>query len=127
MRSHEGEAILLLGSRDAVVSPTEVDGIPVKVVAASEIAAARPWIRELARMLPVIVASRGSVGTGLTKSILRFVTKPTPLAPVEREFSGGHPALARATVFELLRVGRLLAPSLRTEPVSSLTLLEPSR
>ena len=44
MRSHEGEAILLLGSRDAVVSPSEVDGIPVQVVTTAEIAAARPWI-----------------------------------------------------------------------------------
>ena len=44
MRSHEGDAILLLGSRDAVVSPSEVDGIPVQVVTTAEIAAARPWI-----------------------------------------------------------------------------------
>ena len=127
VRSHEGEAILLLGSRDAAVVPSEVDGIPVQVVAAAEIAAARPWIRNWQRMLPVIVAARGSVAPGLTKSILRFVTKPTPLAHIEREFSVGDPTLARATVFELLRIGRLLAPSLRTEPLSSLTLLEPSR
>ena len=49
------------GSRDAAVVPSEVDDIPVRVVAAAEIAAARTWIRNGQRMLPVIVAARGSV------------------------------------------------------------------
>jgi len=127
VRRREGEAILLLGSGDAAVVPSEVDDIPVRVVAAAEIAAARTWIRNWQRMLPVIVASRGSVAPGLTKSILRFVITPIPLAHIEREFSIGDPTLARATVFELLRVGRLRAPSLRTESLSSLTLLGPSQ
>ena len=57
VRRQAGEAILLLGSRDAAVVPSEVDGLPVQVVAAAEIAAARTWVRNWQRMLPAIVAA----------------------------------------------------------------------
>jgi hypothetical protein len=72
VRGHKGESILLLSSRDAAVVPNEIDGIPVQLVAAAEVAAAGTWVRNRQRMLPVIIAARGSVAPGLAKSILVF-------------------------------------------------------
>ena len=127
VRSQHHEAILLLGEHDQSALPAEIAGVALQVVAEAEVAAARMWILNWQRMLPVIVAARGSAVPGLSRAVLRFVTGPMPLSRIEREFAFGDPTPARATVFELLRTGKLQAPSLRTEALSVLTLLEPMR
>ena len=127
VRSQHHEAILLLGKHDLSALQAEIAGVALQVVAEAEVAAARVWILNWQRMLPVIVAARGSAVPGLSRAVLRFVTGPMPLSRIEREFAFGDPAPVRATVFELLRTGRLQAPSLRTEVLSVLTLLEPIR
>jgi hypothetical protein len=118
VRSQHHEAILLLGEHDSSALPVEIAGVAPHVVAEAEIAAARMWILNWQRMLPVIVAARGSAVPGLSTAVLRFVTGPMPLSRIEREFAFGDPTPVRATVFELLRTGRLQAPSLRTEALS---------
>ena len=85
------------------------------------------WITNWQRMLPVVNATRGLIPAALTKSVRDSVDKPLPLADIERAFSRGDPALVRGAVFDLLRTGGLAAPTLRTEPLSLGSVVEPVR
>jgi hypothetical protein len=94
------------------------DAFTVRYIGAAERAAARVWIGNWQRMLPLLVAARGLV---TLNAIERFVATPQPLLAVEREFSTGDPVLVRAAVFELLHLGRAQALELHTESLSLLT------
>lgn len=60
------------------------------------------------------------------RSVSSFVRAPTPMAIIERQFNIGDPTVVRGTIFELLRLGQLAAPTLRTESLSLHTLMEPA-
>ena len=62
----------------------------------------------------------------LIKSVLNLVRQPLALFLVEHELAVGDPAVVRGTIFELLRTGQLMAPSLHTQALSLHTLLEPA-
>jgi hypothetical protein len=79
------------------------------------------------RMLPIINAARNALTKSALKSICGFVRESTSLAVIERKFTNGDPSVVRATAFELLRTGQLHAPELHTRPLSTTTLLEPTR
>lgn len=84
------------------------------------------WVSNWMRMLPVIVASHPWLTKSLQRLILRHIEQPTPLARVEHELSVDDPSLVRGAIFELLRIGRLRAPSLHQTPLTLHILLEPS-
>jgi hypothetical protein len=118
------EKFLLLESRyDLAVQ--DVDGLSVDVVPLAELAAARMWISNWARMLPVISATRSLVPRSLTRALLGRVVQPQPLARLERDLSFGDPAVVRGAIFELLRKGQLHAPSLHDQPPDLHLTLEP--
>ena len=82
---------------------------------------------------PVVTAATvsGREGTALSskavvKSVLSLVCRPLALAVIESELSFGDPAVVRGAVFELLRTGQLMAPSLHTQPLSMHTMVEPA-
>ena len=50
-----------------------------------------------------------------------FTDVPQALMHIERELAVGEPSSVRAQVFRLLYTGRLMAPALRTSPLSLLT------
>jgi hypothetical protein len=121
------EELLLLGhgeSEQAV--PDQIDGMPLRVVAPAELAAANIWVTNWQRMLPVINATRTLLPKVLAKSVLSFVRDPIALAHIEHQFSIGDPSLVRGAIFELLRTGGLCAPALHTQPLSLHTLFEPA-
>jgi len=62
-----------------------VGGVPVCPVTAVELAAARVWIANWQRMLPVIYATRWLFPRGLSKSVVNCVREPVALARVEHE------------------------------------------
>ncbi|WP_341318387.1 hypothetical protein WN982_25370 [Paraburkholderia sp. IMGN_8] len=97
------------------------DSFIVRHIGVAERAAARVWIGNWQRMLPVLVSARGLVTPSLLNAIERFVATPQPLLSVEREFSTGDPVLVRAAAFELLHLGRVQAIELHTESLSLLT------
>ena len=117
--------MLLLESR---YDPTvrAVDGVSVEIVPLAELAAAREWISNWSRMLPVINAVRSLLPKSLSKSILGRVHGPEPLACVERDLAVGDPAIVRGAIFELLRTGQLPAPSLHFQPLDLHVILEPA-
>ena len=116
--------MLLLESRyDLAVR--DVDGISVEIVPLAELAAARVWISNWSRMLPVINA-RSLLPKSLSKSILGRVHGPEPVACVERDLAVGDPAIVRGAFFELLRTGRPRAPSLHFQPLDLYLILEPA-
>jgi len=120
-----GQAMLLLESRyDLAVQ--DVDGVAVEVVPLAELAAARMWISNWSRMLPVINATRLLLPKSLSRSILGRVHEPESLARVERDLAVGDPAIVRGAIFELLRTGRLRAPSLHLQPLDLHLILEPA-
>ncbi|PRF98019.1 hypothetical protein C6Q14_27160 [Burkholderia ambifaria] len=99
----------------------ELDGLPIRSVTSTDLAAAHVWIHNWRHMLPCVVAARGLVSSPLLRAVETFVTIPHTLLEIEREFSIGDPMLVRAAVFGLLHAGRIDAPDLRTEPLSLLT------
>ncbi|WP_423381205.1 hypothetical protein [Burkholderia sp. LMG 32019] len=99
----------------------ELDGMPIRSVTSTDLAAAHVWIDNRRHMLPCLVAARGLVSASLLSAIETFVTIPHTLLEIEREFSVGDSALVRAAFFELLHSGRVDASDLRTEPLSLLT------
>jgi hypothetical protein len=115
---------LFVINRECPFSNTNVE-LPIQVIAPAELLAARTWITNWERMLPCMIACRSFVTDALLKTIIHFVSQPTPLSRIERELSLNDPALTRAAVFALLHRGQLQAPKLATEPLSYLTLFEP--
>ena len=127
VQRRSGEEMLLLAHGDAEQSvPDQIGGVPLRVVAPAELAAAHTWVTNWQRILPVINATRTLLPKGLAKSVLSFVQEPIALARIEHQFSIGDPSLVRGVIFELLRTGGLCAPTLHTQPLSLHTLLEPA-
>jgi hypothetical protein len=83
----------------------------VRAVPAAELAAARVWIENWERMLPVVTSCRDLLMTPLMDAVRRFVSRPTPLTHIEQEFAIMDLTLVRAVVFTLLHSGRLSAPT----------------
>ena len=84
------------------------------------------WVANWLRMIPVINATRDVQPKALIKSVLCLVHRPLALSLVEHELSVGDPAVVRGTIFELLRTGQLMAPSLHLQALSLHTLVEPT-
>jgi hypothetical protein len=124
----DGEELLVL-DRDRAIDkiPATLDGIAVRLVPAAELAAAGTWITNWLRMLPVISATRGLVPKNLLRAATNLVREPVALSLVEHELAVGDPSLVRGAIFELLRTGRLLAPSLHSQALSLHTTIEPAR
>ncbi|KVQ18864.1 hypothetical protein WL99_11935 [Burkholderia cepacia] len=99
----------------------ELDGVPIRSVTSTDLAAAHVWIDNWRHMLPCLVAARGLVSSSLLRAVETFVTIPHTLLEIEREFSVGDPALVRAAVFGLLHTGHVDAADLRIESLSLLT------
>jgi hypothetical protein len=119
------EKLLLIESRyDLPVQ--DVDGLAVDVVPLAELAAARMWISNWARMLPVISATRSLVPKSLTHVLLGRVVESQPLARLERDLLGSDAAIVRGAVFELLRIGQLRAPTLHRQPLDLHLMVEPA-
>ena len=126
-RQSAQEFVLLIAGEMPADLPHEHDGKPLRVVTSPELSAASIWIDNWQRMLPVINCSASSVEPALKKSIVAFSNLPIPLLAIEREFAKAQPMLVRAAVFDLLRTGALLAPSLHTQRLSLQTILEPAQ
>lgn len=123
-RDH-GEQLLLVDDGRDEVAPTAND-IPLQRVAAADLAAAARWIDNWQRMLPTIVSTRAWVPSALTQSIRAHVREPMALSHFERTFATGDPPVARGAIFDLLRTGRLGAPSLHSQPLTPQTLFGPT-
>ena len=124
----DAEELLVL-DRDRATDkiPESLDGIALRLVPAAELAAAGTWITNWLRMLPVITATRGLVPKSLLRAATNLVREPVALSLVEHELAVGDPSLVRGAIFELLRTGRLLAPSLHSQALSLHTTIEPAR
>ena len=121
------EEMLVLNRRQVAAKlPSSVQDIPLRLVPAAEQAAAAVWVSNWQRLIPVINATRGLAPKTLLKSVLSLVHKPLALSLIEHELSVGDPAIVRGAIFELLRTGQLMAPSLHTQALSLHTLVEPA-
>jgi hypothetical protein len=124
VRDNEGERFLVIG--DADFTAPAIEGVALQQVTSAELAAAAISIENWQRMLATITTCRSLVPKSLLRSVLALVSEPTPLSRIEHELSAGDPMLVRAGVFDLLRTGRLRAPSLHTKPLSLHSLVEPA-
>jgi len=98
-----------------------LEGISIRSVTSTDLAAARAWIDNWRHMLSCLVTARGLVSPTLLRAVENFVTMQHTLLEIEREFSVGDRTLVRAAIFALLYAGRVDAVDLRTEPLSLLT------
>ena len=126
-RGDSDEFLVLDRDRTLDEIPTYLDGIALRIVPAAELAAAGTWITNWLRMLPVITATRGLVPKNLLRAATKLVCEPVALSFVEHKLAVGDPCLVRGAVFELLRTGRLLAPSLHSQALSLHTTIEPTQ
>lgn len=127
VRRDGGDEFLMVTQGNTDISmPADVEETPLRCINAVDRAASSMWISNWTRMLPVINAARSAISKTTMKSVSRFVREPISLAIIERQFSSGDPTVVRATLFEMLRTGQLVAPALRTEPLSLHTTLEPT-
>lgn len=124
VRRADDEELAVLEKAASNRLPPQVDGLALHTVTLAELAAAAMWISNWQRMLPVINATRGLLPKRLFKSIAHGVRQPTMLGRLEHEFSISDPAVVRGALFELLRTGRLVAPSLHVEVLSMHTLIQ---
>jgi hypothetical protein len=124
----QGDEELLGILRDGVPGalPDQLSGISVRWISDTERAVEEIWVGNWQRMLPVVCATRAQISSSLIHSVARFVGEPTPLGAIEAAFAQEEPTVVRGTVFELLRTGRLRAPSLRTRPLTFRTNVEPT-
>jgi len=121
------EFVLLIANEVPADFPHEHDGEPLRVVSLTELATAEIWIDNWQRMLPVINCSADLVNTALKKSVLALSSSSTTLATIEHELGKTQTMLVRAAVFDLLRTGGIVAPSLHTQRLSLHTILEPAQ
>lgn len=96
----------------------DMEGLSIRWVEPAELMASNEWINNWRSMLPCVVANRGLLARSLSDSIVRLLSQPQRLADIERQLSTGDPLLVRASVFNLLREGRVSAPELHTQPLS---------
>jgi len=125
----EGRESLLIVDTEGPASLLGLDGVelPVRSIPCAELAAARVWIGNWERMLPVMISCRSQLAPSFFRSILKFVSEPMQLSRIEQEFATGDPTLVRAAVYTLLHAGSLRAPQLHTEQLSFLTCFHPMR
>ena len=126
-RGNSEELLVLDRGRSFGKIPACLDGIALRSVPAAELAAAGTWITNWLRMLPVITTTRDLVPKNLLRAATNLVREPVALSFVEHKLAVGDPCLVRGAIFELLRTGRLLAPSLHSQALSLHTTIEPAR
>ena len=126
-RKQTQEFVMLVTGQMPTDLPDVHDGAPLHVIAAPELVAASIWIDNWQRMLPVINCCSGLLTPALKQSVLALANFPIPLLSMEGALAKTQPMLLRAAVFELLRIGALLAPSLHTQRLSLHTILEPAQ
>jgi len=124
-RQADCEWLLCVGdSKPSFIAHVGLGEYEVRAVPAAELAAARVWIENCERILPVVTSCQNLLTAPLLDAVRRFVSKPTQLTQIEQEFASMDLTLVRAAVFTLLHSGRLTEPSLWTEPLSLLTRFE---
>jgi hypothetical protein len=127
VRQADCEWLLFVGdSKPSFIAHIGLGEYEVRAVPAAELAAARVWIENWERILPMVTSCQDLLTTPLLVAVRRFVSKSTQLTQIEQEFASMDLTLVRAAVFTLLHSGRLSAPSLWTEPLSLLTRFEPA-
>ena len=126
LRKQAQEFLILVTGDMPADLPSEHEGQPLHAVTSPELAAASTWIDNWQRMLPVINCCNGLVTPALKKSALALAKLPITLLALEGYLAKTQPMLLRAAVFELLRTGDLVAPSLHTQRLSLHTILEPA-
>jgi hypothetical protein len=126
-RGDQEEFLVLERGASPPAVPDRAHDLAVRPVTAAELAAGDVWISNWQRILPVITATQSLIPKHLSRSVLGAVQEPVPLSKVECELAVGDPALVRGALFELLRTGRLCAPTLRMQPLSLNTMVEPAQ
>lgn len=125
-RHGQQEMLVVERGQGFAMLPQSVQDISLRLVPAAEQAAAALWVSNWMRMIPVINTTRDVQPKSIIKSVLNLVRQPLALSLVEHELAVGDPAVVRGTIFELLRTGQLMAPSLHTQALSLHTLVEPA-
>jgi hypothetical protein len=126
VRRADTQELIVVQTTSSDTLPARVAGLPLHTVRLGDLAAASAWTNNWQRMLPVINVTRALIPSKLLGSMLDYIREPIALARVEHELAVGDPAIVRGAIFELLRTGRLLAPSLHVEALSVHTLLHPT-
>lgn len=125
IRLADGEEYFwIISNNDAPDLPITLHDLTVHYVQDAELAANAVWVANWQRILTVVNASHSLLDAALTKSVQAFVKQPVALGRLEAQFSCGDPVRVRACIFELLRKGQLVAPTLRMRALSLYTPIE---
>lgn len=125
IRRADGEEYFwIISSNDVPDLPITLHDLTVHYVQDAELAADSVWVANWQRILTVINASHSLLDPAQMKSVRAFVKEPIALGRLEAQFACGDPVRVRASIFELLRKGQLVAPALRAQALSLHTSIE---
>jgi len=131
-RDAKDECLLLRDApRLSVVSRHAARRLPAQWTSAlrwiesSELARHEQWVRNWMQILPYLTSNRRLIDAMLLERILEHLgTGTRRLTQIEADEAPTDPMVTRTAVFELIRVGRIEAPALRTEPLRGALALQ---
>jgi hypothetical protein len=125
-RNDDSQAFVTLAfDEDSDALPACGLGLPLRIVTLADRSAHAVWVGNWQRMLSVINAT-GTHSRQYVERVVQSVNAQTRLADIERAHAGIDVPTVRGAVFEALRTGLLVAPRLRFDPLTHLTVFEPN-
>lgn len=128
VRGESGDFALLLvgGPEDRAGLAAEAADSPgpeLRRVAPIDLMAKAQLVANWRMILPYLTANGRFVTPALLLEVARALAEPRPLAELEQRLGASYePMLVRTGVFELLRCGRAVAPSLAEAPLGPRTV-----
>lgn len=92
--------------------PSMIQGIPIEQVTLPDRTAYALLVKNWLRILGAINAVRGSIATSLINEVAGYIVEPMSLARIESQFAQIETSCGRGAIYELIRTGRCVAPSL---------------
>jgi len=97
----------------------------VRWIESSELAAHEQWVRNWLQILPYLTSNRALIDAVLRERILEHLGSDTRrLTEIEAAEAPTDPMVTRTAVFDLIRLGRIDAPALRSEPLCGALALQ---
>ena len=121
------ESLLCPVHAKSVDWPIAVNGVKVRVLSGTELAAASRWVLNWKFILAAVNGQeRVADANRLIEQMPASVDRALPPAEIARRFMADDTLMVRTRVFVMLRTGKLRAPSLRDQSLSHQTVIEPA-
>jgi hypothetical protein len=109
---------ILSGNEEQLVGlPTEIHEVAVRIVHRADMIAVEMRVKNWSQILPYLISFMREASRRLQDDIFNRVEKPRRLAHLEAAFQPIDVSLVRASLFELVAKGRVVAPDIDSVPL----------